>query len=203
MLAAAIVLAVVAGCAPAAEPQRRVGASVAGYGGVELTTPYSLPDVTLTDQDGRSFDVRAGSGKPVLVFFFGYTHCPDICLGVLTDLASASNRLPEEVRAKLQVVFVTVDPARDDPAALRTYLNRIDPGFLGLTGDAGDIERLAEAMGVGIEGTQRLPNGDYEVLHTAQVVGFDAQRRGVLVWTQGTAIGTYRSDFERLVRQQG
>ena len=203
MLAAAIVLAVVAGCAPAAEPQRSVAASVAGYGGVELTTPYSLPDVTLTDQDGRSFDVRAGSGKPVLVFFFGYTHCPDICLGVLTDLASASNRLPEEVRAKLQVVFVTVDPARDDPAALRTYLNRIDPGFLGLTGDAGDIERLAEAMGVGIEGTQRLPNGDYEVLHTAQVVGFDAQRRGVLVWTQGTPIGTYRSDFERLVRQQG
>ena len=47
------------------------------------------------------------------------------------------------------------------------------------------------------------PNGDYEVLHTAQVVGFDAQRRGVLVWTQGTPIGTYRSDFERLVRQQG
>ncbi len=203
MLAAAIVLAVVAGCAPAAEPQRSVAASAAGYGGVELTTPYSLPDVTLTDQDGKSFDVRAGSGKPVLVFFFGYTHCPDICLGVLTDLASASNRLPEEVRAKLQVVFVTVDPARDDPAALRTYLNRIDPGFLGLTGDAGDIERLAEAMGVGIEGTQRLPNGDYEVLHTAQVVGFDAQRRGVLVWTQGTPIGTYRSDFERLVRQQG
>lgn len=202
--ASLIALALLAGCSPSATaPIPSGSASASAYGGVELTTPYQLPDVTLIDQSGKAFDVRTGSDKPVLAFFFGYTNCPDICLGVLTDLASASNRLPDDVRAKLQVIFVTVDPARDDPAAIRSYLSRIDPGFIGLTGEPADIERLAGAMGVGIEGVEKLPNGDYEVNHTAQVVGYDAQRRGVLVWTQGTSIGTYRADFERLVRQQG
>lgn len=201
--ASLIALALLVGCSPSVtSPSPNGFASASAYGGVELTTPYELPDVTLTDQAGKAFDVRTGSDKPVLAFFFGYTNCPDICLGVLTDLASASNRLPDDVRAKLQVVFVTVDPARDDPAAIRSYLSRIDPGFIGLTGEPADIERLAGAMGVGIEGVEKLPNGDYEVNHTAQVVGFDAERRGVLVWTQGTSIGTYRADFERLVRQQ-
>ncbi len=58
-------------------------------------------------------------------------------------------------------------------------------------------------MGVVIEGIEKRPDGGYDVTHSAQVVGFDAVPPGGLVWTQGTPIGTYRADFERLVRQQG
>lgn len=192
------------GCAPMLPgPAPSAGPSATGYGGAELTTPYQLPKVSLSDESGKPFDLSTGSDAPVLIFYFGYTNCPDICLGVLTDLASALNRVPDADRARIQVLFVTVDPDRDTPPVLAKYLSRIDPDFIGLTGTAAEIEKVAGAMGVGIQGIEQRPDGGYEVNHTAQVVGFDKQRRGVLVWTQGTAIGTYRADFERLVRQQG
>lgn len=204
LAAFSLAFALVAGCTPAATIPNNPGpSSTSGYGGAELTTPYVLPDVALTDQSGRDFNLRTGSDRPVLVFFFGYTNCPDICLSVLTDLASAVNRVPGEVRERLQVVFVTVDPERDTPPVLAKYLARIDPGFVGLTGAATTIAAAAASMGVAIEGTEKLPDGGYDVSHSTQVIGFDSSRRGLLVWTQGTAIGTFRADFERLVRQQG
>jgi len=196
-----LALALLAGCTPAATVT--VPTATSGYLGAELTAPYQLPDVALDDQTGKAFNLRTGSSAPVLVFFFGYTNCPDICLGVLTDLASAANRLPDDVRSRLQVVFVTVDPERDTPPVLSRYLSRIDPGFIGLTGSAKSIEQVAASMGVVVEGIEKRSDGGYDVTHSAQVVGFDASRRGVLVWTQGTPISTYRADFERLVRQQG
>ncbi len=190
------------GCAPAAVVTTPSAGS-GGYAGAELTQPYTLPDVTLQASTGADFPVRTGSAKPVLVVFFGYTNCPDICISTLTDLASALNRVPADVRDKVQVLLVTVDPERDTPQVLERYLARIDPGFIGLTGDPDRIAELAAALGVGIDGTEQRSDGGYDVNHTTQVIGIDAARRGVLVWTQGTPIGTYRADLERLVRQQG
>jgi protein SCO1 len=201
LLTGLLALALLAGCAPAATVT--VPSATPGYLGAELTTPYQLADMSLSDQTGNAFNLRTGSKAPVLIFFFGYTNCPDICLGTLTDLASAANRLPEDVRSRLQVVFVTVDPQRDTPPVMAKYLSRIDPGFIGLTGSQKTIEQVAASMGVAVEGIEQRADGGYDVTHSAQVVGFDSSRRGVLVWTQGTPIGTYRADFERLVRQQG
>ena len=200
-LAGLFALALLAGCSPAATIT--VASPTPGYLGAELTAPYQLPDVALEDQNGTSFNLRTGSPAPVLVFFFGYTNCPDICLSTLTDLATATGRLPLEVRTRLQVVFVTVDPQRDTPAVMAKYLSRIEPGFIGLTGKDAAIKGVAASMGVAVEGIEQRPDGGYDVTHSAQVVGFDASRRGVVVWTQGTPIGTYRADLERLVRQQG
>ena len=200
-LAGLFALALLAGCSPAATIT--VASPAPGYLGAELTTPYQLPDVALQDQNGTAFNLRTGSPAPVLIFFFGYTNCPDICLSTLTDLATATGRLPPEVRTRLQVVFVTVDPQRDTPAVMAKYLSRIEPGFIGLTGKDAAIKGVAASMGVAVEGIEQRPDGGYDVTHSAQVVGFDASRRGVVVWTQGTPIGTYRADFERLVRQQG
>jgi protein SCO1/2 len=194
----------VTGCSPAATvTMPSPAASTPGYLGAELTTPYQLPDVTLTDSTGAPFRLRSGSPRPVLVLFFGYTNCPDICLNTMTDLATALKRVPADVRAKVQVLLVSVDPERDTPEAMRAYLDRIDPDFRGLTGERAVIERLAASVGVVIEGTEPLPDGGYDVTHSTQVIGVDADRRGVLVWTQGTPIATYRADLERLVRQQG
>jgi len=202
VLAGLMALALLAGCAPAATVSVP-SPDPSAYGGAQLDVPYQLPDLSLTDTTGKKFAVRTGSDKPVLVFFFGYTNCPDICLSVLTDLASAVTRLPDDVRTRMQVVFVTVDPHRDTPGAMAKYLARIDPGFVGLTGDPKTIQQLAASMGVAIEGIEDHHDGAYDVTHSTQVIGFDAQRRGVIVWTQGTSIGTFRSDFVRLVRQQG
>jgi protein SCO1/2 len=200
----AVALALLAGCTPAATvTMPSASAAGSGYLGAELTTPYQLPDVILEASTGKDFNLRTGSTAPVMVLYFGYTNCPDICLGTLTDLASALNRVPEDVRAKTQVVLVTVDPERDTATVLADYLARIDPDFLGLTGDMDKIRAVAAAVGVAVEGIEPLPDGGYDVTHTAQVIGVDARRQGVVVWTQGTPISTYRADLERLVRQQG
>jgi len=202
-LAAAVAgFALLAGCtAPATSPL--TPASTSGYQGVLLDRPYVMPDTELTDTRGTAFNLRTGSPRPVIIVYYGYTFCPDICLGTLTDLAAALNRVPEDVRQSIEVVFITVDPERDTPEVLAEYLRRIDPGFVGLTGGAEDIEAVAASMGVGLQGRVDVPGGGYEVNHTAQVIGFDRERLGRVVWTQGTPIGAYRADFERLVRQQG
>lgn len=184
-----------AGCAPA-------GPDGSAFQGAYLETPYQLPDATLTDTSGRPFNLRTGADRPALVVFFGYTNCPDICLGVLTDVATALNRLDADVRDKVQVLFITVDPDRDTPAVIREYLDRIDPGFIGLTAPPATVAAVAAPLGVAIEGRTEVPGG-YDVTHSTQLIGFDADRLGRLVWVQGTPIGVLRSDLTELVRQQG
>lgn len=183
------------GCAPA-QPNPDA------FQGAYLQTPYQLPDATLTDTAGQPFNLRATPTAPVLVLFFGYTNCPDICLGVLTDVATALNRVDAGVREKVQVVFITVDPDRDTPEVMREYLDRIDPGFVGLTAPLDTVKAVAAPLGVAIEGRTEVPGG-YEVTHSTQLVGVDAERLGRLVWVQGTPIGALRSDLTELVRQQG
>ena len=186
---------VLAGCAPS-QPDP------AAFQGAYLQTPYQVPDATLTDTAGEPFNLRATPTAPVLVVFFGYTNCPDICLGVLTDVATALNRVDAQVRDKVQVLFITVDPDRDTPAVMREYLDRIDPSFIGLTAPVETIQAVAAPLGVAIEGRTEVPGG-YDVTHSTQLIGVDAERLGRIVWVQGTPIGALRSDLTELVRQQG
>lgn len=196
-LAVLLTLVFLTGCgAPAATPPETISD---GFKGIELPTPYVIPDITLTDTDGRPFAIRTDPERPVRVLFFGYTHCPDICPGVLADVAGALNRVPEEVRSEVEVIFVTTDPARDTPAAIRTYLDRFDPAFTGLTGSIDDITALADAVGVAMARQDELPDGGYEVDHTASLIGVDRQGGGAVVWTVGTPIGDLAHDLERMV----
>ncbi len=204
LVIAGIAAVALAACGGPAAVVRPVGSPTATlYGGAELTEPYTMPDATLTDSAGQKFALRTGSDKPVVVVFFGYTNCPDICKTTLSDLASALNRVSPETRGKIQVLLITTDPARDTPEVLKTYLARFDPTFIGLTGSLDEIKKIAATMGVVIEGTTNTPDGGYEVTHSTQVIGFDQARKGRLVWTQGTSIGTYKDDFDRFASTQG
>ncbi len=121
------------------------------------------PALQLTDQGGRPFDLASLRGTPVFVYF-GYTHCPDVCPTTLVDLrtAIAASGVPA------RVVFVSVDPARDTPAALKTYLDAYKAGFIGLTGTADQIAAVAKAWGVGYQADSPDAKGDYAVTHTAE-----------------------------------
>lgn len=202
-VAALAALALTACGAPAAAVRPVGSASAKTYGGAELTQPYTMPDATLTDSAGQRFALRSGTDKPVVVVFFGYTNCPDICKTTLSDLASALNRVSPETRGKIQVLLITTDPERDTPAVLKAYLERFDPSFIGLTADLDEIKKIGASMGVVVEGTTKTADGGYEVNHSTQVIAFDADRRGRLVWTQGTAIGAFKDDFERFAATQG
>jgi protein SCO1 len=201
LLAVGLVLLV--GCTVAPEePSAEHGyADPAGYqGGTSLSVPYTMPDITLTDTAGQPYNLASSPSKPVTLLFFGYTKCPDVCVTVLADVATALQRMPSADRDHIQMVFVTTDPARDKGKQIRAYLDRFDPTFVGLTGQIGTIKKAAVQVGVDIEGMKKLPSGGYEVGHSAQVIGFD-HASGVVLWTPETPIAALKHDFSLLVER--
>lgn len=173
-----------------------------GYRGAFLGQGYVMPDATLTDAHGQDFNLRSSPSKPVTLVFFGYTNCPDVCIGVLSDTALALQRVDEQTREHIQMVYITTDPARDKPKVIGAYLERFDPSFIGLTGELNEIVDVASDLGVDIQGKKKLPSGGYEIGHSAQVIGFGADRVAEVLWTPSTPIGDLSADFERLVDQQ-
>ncbi len=125
--------------------------------------------------------VRANDGKPVgaddyrghaVVLYFGYTNCPDICPTTLSDLAAVLQRLGPQAR-DVRVLFVTVDPARDSLAGLKTYVNAFAPEIDGLRGSPDAIARLARRYRVTYAVTPASPGHAYEVMHSDSVFFFD------------------------------
>jgi len=194
------VLLVISGCTAAPSgPSGERNADSAGYsGGSSLPEPYTMPEISLTDTSGRPYNLSTTPSKPVTLLFFGYTHCPDVCIAVLSDVSLALQRLSAADRDQIQLLFVTTDPARDKEKQIRRYLDRFNPAFVGLTGPLSTVKRAASQVGVDIQGMKRLPSGGYEVGHSAQVIGF-SRNFGVVLWTPGTPIGSLKHDFALLV----
>ncbi|MFD7917883.1 SCO family protein [Streptomyces sp. NPDC059740] len=137
---------------------------------IDSGTPLAKPDVKLTDTDGKPYDLRKETrGHPTLIYF-GYTHCPDVCPLTMANLAVAAKRLPAEQRKDLRVVFITSDPQRDTPTALKKWLGGIDSDFVGLTGDFTTIQKAAKSVNVALAKPYRKKNGDIVSTHGAQVL---------------------------------
>lgn len=202
-LTAVLLLGACGGQQPEGPPVAQVSVQEDGYHGAALEDPYVASDVTLTDTHGRRYSLVADSSEPLTLVFFGYTSCPDVCSVVMADVASAMTRLEPADRRKVGMLFVTSDPARDDPATLRRYLDRFDPSFEGLTGDLDAITKAAGSLGVPIERGEKLPSGGYEVGHGAQVVAMRDDGRAPLVWTAGTSAEQMATDIARLLREGG
>lgn len=170
------------------------GAEPSGpYLGTNLDHPYAKPDVVLTGTSGQLFDFVADTTSPVTLVFFGYTSCPDVCPAELADVASALRRVDAEVRADVQVIFVTTDPARDTPEVMRTYLERFGfPAYEGLTGPMSTIEQAGQALGVAIAEGKKLPSGGYEVAHGAQVIGFGPDGTAPVFWNNAPVLDMAR-----------
>jgi protein SCO1/2 len=208
VLLAALMVVLVAGCGSSGGS----GAPVAnistsdddGYRGIRMAAPYGdsypVPDVSLTDADGKPFDL-ATQQKRTLVFF-GYTNCPDICQIVMSTIASAVAKLSASNRDKLQVAFVTTDPARDTQKVLKGYVARFNPDFIGVTGPLGRIVTLAKPMGIDILKGTKLPSGGYEVQHTTNVIAVRAAK-GDLVWTAATSPSDMATDLKKLLKADG
>ena len=203
-LGAACALASLAACdssAPVASTPGSMavvsGAESGLFRGAELSRPMPMPDVTLKATDGHPFNLITDTTGPVTLLFFGYTHCPDVCPLVMSDLALAYAELPPAVRAATQVLFVTTDPARDTDEVLRGYLDRYNPSFVGLTGSLTRIGRAAADLGVAMTGKKALPSGGYDVGHGAQVIGF-AHDSAPVIWTPGTPVRDMVADIGRL-----
>ncbi|MDO8933279.1 MAG: SCO family protein [Rhodocyclaceae bacterium] len=127
------------------------------------------------------FDTRVLRGK-VLILFFGYTNCPDICPTFLGNGAQALNRLSAAERARVRLVLVGVDPERDTPAGLKEYTAFFHPEMIGVTGSPAEIAAVAKLYGAGYVKQPARPDGSYAVDHSAQtyVVGPDGRLAATL-----------------------
>jgi protein SCO1/2 len=172
-----------------------------GLHGAALTEPYTVGEGTLTDTAGKPFDVRAELEAPLTLVFFGYSKCPDICQTVMADLASAVARLDDGQADQVATWFVTTDPARDDPATLRAYLDRFDPSFEGLTAPLPEVVDLATSVHVPIEKGPKLPSGGYEVTHGTPIIGVTPDGAVPVLWTEGTSAAKLAEDIDTILAE--
>ncbi|MDP2773750.1 MAG: SCO family protein [Nocardioides sp.] len=174
-----------------------------GFTGTMLDNPLPAPDVALTDTEGKPFSLAADTDKRLTLVFFGYANCPDICQTVMGSLAGAMNRLDEQEREEVDVVFVTTDPERDTPSALRTYLDRYDPAFLGLTGDIESIIAAGEPLAVYVSDGSELPSGGYDLGgHSTQITGIDSSDQAPVYWSQYTSQAQFAADIHTLLGKE-
>jgi len=130
----------------------------------------------LEDQNGKPVSDQDLKGRPFLVFF-GFTHCPDVCPTALFDLSQMMQELGPDAD-RTAVLFVTVDPERDTPAALKDYLSNFDPHVRGLTGSPDAVNAMIKAYRVYAKKVP-LQGGDYTMDHTAVVYLMDKDGRFV------------------------
>ncbi|MGB5082623.1 MAG: SCO family protein [Burkholderiales bacterium] len=157
-------------------------------------------DFTLTDHTGRSRSLADFRGK-VVAMFFGYTRCPDACPTTLAELKAVRELLGEDGK-RLQVLFVTVDPERDTPKLLASYVSAFDPSFLGLYGDNAAIAKVAKDFRVFYQKVPgKAPEG-YTVDHTAGSYLFDPLGRLRLFARYGNA-ASLAADIRTLLRTSG
>jgi len=130
----------------------------------------------LVDQNGAAVTDSDIKGRPFLVFF-GYTHCPDICPATLFEVSEVMRALGKDAD-RTGALFITVDPERDTPAAMKDYLSSFDPHLRGATGDRAAVDAAEKAYRVY---AKKVPttNGDYSMDHTALVYLMDKQGRFV------------------------
>ncbi|MFC5728474.1 MULTISPECIES: SCO family protein [Nocardioides] len=170
------------------------------FTGTRLKQPYQAPDIALTDTDGAPYSLAADTDKPLTLVFFGYTACPDYCPLVMNNIAAAMNRLEADEREQVDVVFVTTDPARDNPAVLRRYLDRLDSDFVGLTGDLERIIEVGDPLAIYVNDGKRLPTGGYDLGgHSTFTLGIDENDEAVVLWNQETSSTEFAADIRTLL----
>lgn len=141
------------------------------YQGSQIEPAIKAPEIALTDQDGQPFRLSEHHGKVVLVFF-GYTNCPDVCPLTLSDFKLIKTDLDEQAN-EVSFVFVTVDPERDTQERLKAYLANFDPSFVGLTGSLSELEKVWKAYGVYQAKQDTGSAAGYLVDHTARTYAID------------------------------
>jgi protein SCO1 len=149
------------------------------------------PALRLFDFDGRPRQLADYRGR-VLVIFFGFVRCPDACPAELFKLALVMKRLGP-LSEHMQVLFVTLDPERDTPKVLRSYVTAFDPRFVGLTGSTADIDRAA--MSFYVEYARVGRGADYSIDHSTSTFVLDAHGRLRLVGTLDTTVDDWVHDL--------
>lgn len=155
VLAAAALSSMLAAC----------GNSESAFKGSDITGTHLGKDVAMVDQDGHPRKLTDFAGK-VLVVFFGYTQCPDVCPTSLAELAQVNKALGPDA-SRVQVVMISVDPERDTPDVMKQYVTAFDPGFIGLTGSPDQVKQAATSFKAYYAKVPSKDGKDYSMDHSA------------------------------------
>lgn len=154
----------------------------ADFTGTRLDPPFEVSSTPLVDTAGEPFSLAEDTDKDLTLVFFGYTSCPDICGQVMATLAGTLTRLEDDQLDRLDVVFVTTDPARDTEAVVEDYVSAFSPRIIGLTGDLDDIVEVGRSLAVGVDQGKKLSSGGYDVTHGTQVLAIDGDDDTPAFW---------------------
>jgi len=183
MLAASLVA-----CGPAEKLQ---------FKGTDITGAEYGRTLALTDQDGKSRSLADFKGK-VVVVFFGYTQCPDVCPTTMAELAQVKKSLGKDGE-RLQGIFVTVDPERDTPAVLKGYMGSFDPSFVALRGTVEQTKDVAKEFKVFFAKVPGRTPDSYTMDHTAGSYVFDTNGKLRLFIRYGSGTDALAADLKTLI----
>lgn len=166
--------------------------------GTVIEPPKPMPNFTLQSAKGP-VSLSDFRGKMV-VLFFGYTSCPDVCPTTLANLRQALNDLGEKA-SEAQVIFVAVDWQKDTPERVASYLSAFHPDFVGLSGAQEQIDAVTKDFGIFYQINPADENGYYTVDHTATILVLDREGRLMLTWPYGLTADELLEDLKVLARK--
>jgi protein SCO1/2 len=168
------------------------------FKGTLLEEGVNVPDFTLTDQYGQPFQLSEQRGK-MLLLFFGYTQCPDVCPTTLSIWRKVHEALGEDA-GQVRFVFVTVDPERDTAERLGLHVNAFNPDFVGLTGSEAELEAVYEVFDVYYEKDEQSGSAaGYLISHTATTFVVDQEGKYRLRESYGTEVEDIVHDIRQLL----
>lgn len=168
------------------------------YHGMLLESPNPAADFTLTGASGQPVSLSDFRGK-LVVLYFGYTFCPDVCPTTMTELTKAIKALGPKA-SDVQVIMVSVDPERDTPERVAEYVRYFDPSFIGLSGTPEEVAAAATPFGIYYEKHEGTAATGYLVDHTATLNVIDKEGRMRLVLPFGTSGEDIADDLAHLLR---
>jgi len=176
-----------------------LGCQSENFRGNKMPEDIQTADFTLTDQNGKPFTLSNQKGNVVLMFF-GYTYCPDVCPMTLSTWMQVQDTLGNQAQ-KVKFVYITVDPERDTPERLKNHLKIYSPDFIGLTGSQGALDSVYSSYGVyhdrnDVEGS----DGIYFMSHTSSTYVIDPNGEWRLLLPYGTSIGDIVHDVKLLLK---
>jgi protein SCO1/2 len=172
-------------------------------GGLILSQPHKLtgsvidPPVTAGSIDLGNFHLAEQKGK-VVVLFFGYTYCPDVCPSSLSEFKEVLKNLGGQAE-NVDVLFITVDPKRDTPEKISQYARAFDPRIQGLSGSMAELEPIWKAYGVYRAEQPSETEGAYLVDHSSRTYLIDRQGNLRVTFTYGTPVDDILSDVKFLL----
>lgn len=167
------------------------------FHGTLLQSPDPAPDFTLTSMNGQQVSLSDFQGK-LVVLYFGYTYCPDVCPTTLAEVKKALAKLGDR-SDDIQVIMITVDPDRDTPQVLNGYLSSFDDRFMGMTGPIAELQRVATLYGIYFARAEGSEATDYLVDHTASMMVINDEGYLKLVFPYGTSAEDIASDLDYLL----